>query len=95
MDGPDFIGLLAAILTTSANVPQVIKTYRTRSGEGLSARMLLTLASGLALWLTYGVLRKDLSLILANAAALGLTLTLLWLKRRYDRANAPPTTLAA
>jgi MtN3 and saliva related transmembrane protein len=95
MDGTDFIGLLAAVLTTSANVPQVIKTYRARSGEGLSARMLLTLASGLALWFTYGVLRKDLSLILANAAALGLTLTLLWLKRRYDRINAPPNTLAA
>lgn len=95
MDGPDFIGLLAAVLTTSANVPQVAKTYRTRSGEGLSARMLLTLASGLALWLTYGVLRKDLSIIIANAAALGLTLTLLWLKRRYDRANARPETRAS
>jgi len=95
MDGPDFIGLLAAVLTTSANVPQVVKTYRTRSGKGLSARMLLTLASGLALWLTYGVLRKDFSLIIANAAGLGLTLTLLWLKRRYDRANARSDTLAA
>jgi MtN3 and saliva related transmembrane protein len=57
--------------------------------------MLLTLASGLALWLTYGVLRRDLSLIIANAAGLSLTLTLLWLKRRYDRATAHPDTMAA
>ncbi len=88
MDGPDFVGLLAAVLTTSANIPQVIKTYRTRSGEGLSSRMLLTLSSGLALWLAYGVLRKDLSIMLANAAGLGLSVSLLWLKRRYDRAAA-------
>lgn len=89
MDAPDFVGLLAGILTTSANVPQVLKTYRTRSAEGLSRRMLMTLASGLALWLTYGALRRDLWMVLANGAGFGLTVSLLWLQWRY-RNNKPP-----
>jgi uncharacterized protein with PQ loop repeat len=50
------IGFLAGLLTTAANVPQVWKTYRTRSGEGLSFRMLVSLASGLTLWIVYGAL---------------------------------------
>ena len=34
------VGFLAGTLTTAANLPQVWKTYRDRSGEGLSFRML-------------------------------------------------------
>ena len=89
MDAPDFVGLLAGILTTSANVPQVLKTYRTRSAEGLSRRMLLTLASGLALWLTYGALRRDIWMVLANGAGFSLTVSLLWLQWRYRNNKSP------
>jgi MtN3 and saliva related transmembrane protein len=87
MDSTDFVGLLAAALTTAANVPQVLKTYRTKSGAGLSRRMLMTLSSGLGLWLVYGLLRKDLSIVVANMAGLSLTVSLLWLQWRY-RNNA-------
>jgi MtN3 and saliva related transmembrane protein len=88
MDGPDFVGLLAAVFTTAANVPQVIKTYRRRSGAGLSSRMLMALSTGLALWLLYGLLRRDISIILANAAGLSLVLSLLIMKWRF-KGNAP------
>ena len=41
------IGFVAGLATTAANLPQVWKTYRSKSGEGLSFRMLLTLAFGI------------------------------------------------
>jgi MtN3 and saliva related transmembrane protein len=46
------VGFIAGLVTTSANLPQVWKTYRSKSAEGLSFRMLLALAIGLGLWIT-------------------------------------------
>ena|SRR5450432_1845078 len=43
------VGFMAGFVTTAANLPQVWKTYRTKSGEGLSFRMLLGLAIGVGL----------------------------------------------
>jgi MtN3 and saliva related transmembrane protein len=80
------IGFLAGLLTTAANVPQVWKTYRTRSGEGLSFRMLVTLASGLALWIVYRVVGNSLPIIFANAAGLILALALIAVKLIFDPA---------
>jgi uncharacterized protein with PQ loop repeat len=45
------VGFTAGFVTTAANFPQVWKTYRGKSGEGLSFRMLLALAIGLGLWI--------------------------------------------
>src|SRR5580704_1246869 len=38
-----YVGFPAGLLTTAANIPEVSKTYRSRSGEGLSFRMLVIL----------------------------------------------------
>lgn len=80
------VGFLAGLLTTAANVPQVWKTYRSRSGEGLSFRMLVILASGLALWIVYGALSRSTPIIVANAAGLALVLALIVMKLVFDPA---------
>ena len=79
------IGFVAGILTATANVPQVWKTYKTKSGEGVSFRMLLILSLGLALWVVYGFMSKSLPVIAANILALVLILALLGMKLRFDR----------
>ena len=79
------VGFLAGFATTAANLPQVWKTYRNKSGEGLSFRMLLTLAVGVALWIVYGILSKSLPLIATNAVVLLLILSLLGMKLKFDR----------
>jgi MtN3 and saliva related transmembrane protein len=79
-----YVGFLAGLLTTAANVPQVWKTYRSRSGEGLSFRMLVLLASGLALWIAYGALSRSMPIIVANVAGLVLVLALIGMKLIFD-----------
>jgi len=81
---PAFIGFLAGLLTTAANLPQVWKTYYNRSGEGLSFYMLLTLATGLALWVVYGVMSKSAPIIAANVAGFVLVAALIFMKLKYD-----------
>jgi MtN3 and saliva related transmembrane protein len=80
------VGFIAGLVTTAANLPQVWKTYRAKSGEGLSFRMLLTLAVGLVLWIIYGIMSKSLPLIVANAVVLLLILGLIGMKLKFDRA---------
>ncbi|WP_072393199.1 SemiSWEET transporter [Hyphomicrobium sp. CS1GBMeth3] len=72
------IGLAAAICTTASYIPQVKKTWETRETDDLSLRMLLTLATGLALWCVYGLARGDAVIILANAASLAMLMMLIY-----------------
>jgi MtN3 and saliva related transmembrane protein len=79
------VGFIAGLATTAANLPQIWKTYRNKSGEGLSFRMLLMLGIGVGLWLVYGVMSKSLPLIVTNAVVLLLILSLIGMKLKFDR----------
>ncbi len=77
------IGLLAALLTTAAFLPQVLHTLATRDTRGISLRMYVIFVAGVLLWLIYGLLVRDLPLILANAVTLLLAGAILILKLRH------------
>jgi MtN3 and saliva related transmembrane protein len=77
------IGLLAALLTTAAFLPQVLHTLATRDTRGISLRMYVIFTAGVALWLVYGLLTGDLPLIAANAVTLILAGAILILKLRH------------
>jgi MtN3 and saliva related transmembrane protein len=79
------VGFLAGALTTAANLPQVWKTYRDKSAEGLSFRMLLILCMGLALWMVYGFLTDSRPLILTNGIGTVLIGLLIVMKWKFDR----------
>jgi MtN3 and saliva related transmembrane protein len=77
------LGLLAGTLTTIAFLPQVIKTWKSRSAKDLSLGMLAAFSAGVLLWLVYGFLIDSLPIILANAVTLILACTNLGLKLKY------------
>lgn len=77
------LGLVAATLTTSSFLPQVIKTIRTKHTKDISLVMYLVITLGAFLWLLYGILIKDLPISLANGIVLILTITILFLKFKY------------
>lgn len=78
------LGLFAAVCTTLAFVPQVLHTLRTRDTRSLSLGMYVTFTVGVAAWLAYGLLRRDVPLIVANAVTLALAGAVLWCKLRYE-----------
>src|ERR1022692_2868847 len=80
------VGFMAGFVTTAANLPQVWKTYRSKSAEGLSFRMLLALAFGLGMWIVYGIMSKLPPLIVTNAVAPLLVLALLGMKLKFGSA---------
>ena len=80
METANLIGFAAAFLTTIATVPQVIKTFRTKSAKDLSLKMLLALTAGVFLWLIYGLMINDLPLIAANIVTFCLYFALLYFR---------------
>ena len=77
------IGLVAATLTTVAYLPQAIEIARTKKTDELSLGMYITATIGVFLWFTYGLLIKDIPLIVANAITCVLTAYILILKIKY------------
>ncbi|MBD1806241.1 SemiSWEET transporter [Microcoleus sp. FACHB-SPT15] len=79
----DILGYVAATLTTIAFLPQVIKTWRSRSAKDVSLVMMITFSIGVFLWLLYGLAIQAMPVILANATTLILALLIVILKIRY------------
>ena len=75
-----FVGFVAAFCTTVSYIPQVKKCWQTGSTGDLSLKMLAILATGISLWVVYGVLKSDMVIIIANAVSLLLLANLLVFK---------------
>ncbi len=76
----DWLGYLAASLTTLSFVPQALLTLRTREVHGISALMYGAFTAGVALWLAYGWRLGEWPIIIANAVTLLLAATILTIK---------------
>ncbi len=83
------LGLIAGTLTTISFLPQVIRTLRTRHAADLSAAWLFTFAAGTVCWLTYGILKSDIAVALANGVTSGLVLILIVAKYTIAPADDP------
>lgn len=75
-----YIGIAAAVLTTTAFLPQVLKARKTRHTKDLSLVMYITFTTGVALWTIYGFILGEIPIILANSLTLALSGYLLYLK---------------
>ncbi len=83
MNPIQMLGLSAGALTTLAFLPQVIKTWKSRSAKDLSLGMFLLFCLGVAMWLAYGILVNDIPVIAANLLTLLLASTLLFFKLTF------------
>lgn len=76
----DIIGYLAACLTTFSFLIQAIKSWKTKDLSGISVGMYSMFATGVALWLIYGLVIDSMPLILTNALTLVFALSVLVMK---------------
>lgn len=83
MDFVTVLGLVAATLSTISFIPQVIKTWQSKSAKDLSFAMFFLLFTATALWLIYGFMIQALPIILANLTVLTLLSIILYFKLIY------------
>ncbi|MBW4597979.1 MAG: SemiSWEET transporter [Brasilonema angustatum HA4187-MV1] len=77
------LGLTAGVLTTIAYLPQLIKTWKSKSAHDLSWSMLVVLCTGIILWLVYGAYIHDIPIIAANIVTFLFAGMILVLKIKY------------
>jgi len=94
MDFPSakfIFGTTAAICTTSAFIPQILKIRRS-GGRDVSYGMLLLFLVGVVLWLAYGIVIRAGAVIAANGIATCLVSICLVLKSKYARQRRASAT---
>ena len=81
----EWIGYVAASLTTASFVPQAWLTFKTRDVRGISLGMYSAFTLGIALWLVYGWLIQAWPLVIANLITLVLAASILVMRLRFAR----------
>ena len=81
----DIFGYFAAILTTSAFLPQLIKTLKTKKADDVSLTTLLMFIIGVMFWIIYGYKISSTPILIANLITLILNLLILISKIYFSK----------
>jgi len=87
IDYIEVIGLIAAVFTTAAFLPQVYKTWKTKDVSSFSLPMFLIFFLGIVGWLVYGILKESIAMILANSITVVSSFLLLYFKIKYQKTD--------
>lgn len=83
-----WFGTAAAVLSTAAFIPQVLKTWKTKKAEDVSYALLVAFCSGCFCWVIYGYLIQAYAVLIANTITLSLNLVILGLKLSFGKAKS-------
>ena len=80
----EFFGYFAAILTTLAFIPQLVKTLSTKKAEDVSLTTLIMFLTGVAAWIIYGFQISSEPILVANIITFLLNFFILFFKLNYS-----------
>ena len=81
----EFFGYFAAILTTLAFLPQLIKTLKTKKAEDVSLITLIMFLTGVISWIYYGYKISSTPILIANIITFILNLLILVFKIIFEK----------
>ena len=81
----EFFGYFAAILTTLAFLPQLIKTLKTKKAEDVSLITLIMFICGVGSWIIYGYKISSFPIVIANVITFILNFFILISKIYYSK----------
>lgn len=81
------IGAIAATLTMFSFVPQIFRSFKTKSVKDVSPVTLFQLSAGVCLWMVYGIARQDPIIIIANAVTLVTLAELIFLYFKFGKSG--------
>ena len=81
----EFFGYFAAISTTLAFIPQLIKTLKTKKADDVSLTTLIMFLTGVAAWIIYGIQISSKPILVANTITFLLNFLILVFKLIYSK----------
>jgi MtN3 and saliva related transmembrane protein len=85
MTNIDMLGMVAGTMSAIVFLPQVIKTYRSKSAKDISILTFSFATISVILWLVYGIIIMNGPVIYTNSSVLLLSLIMLYFKLKYDK----------
>ncbi len=79
------VGSIAAVCTTAAFIPQVLRVWRLKRADEISFATFLVFSVGTFAWFVYGVWIGSYPVIVANGLTFALSLAMVGLKLKYGR----------
>ncbi|HLC66467.1 MAG TPA: PQ-loop domain-containing transporter [Candidatus Nanoarchaeia archaeon] len=80
---PEILGYIAGTLVVVSLLPQIIKSWKTRSTKDISAWRYGLYAAGLSIWVIYGFLIRSWPVTLLMGVELLLAISVLMLKIKH------------
>ena len=80
-----FFGYFAAILTTLAFLPQLIKTLKTKKADDVSLTTLIMFLTGVLSWIIYGYKISSTPILIANIITFILNFLILIFKITFSK----------
>ena len=81
----NLFGFSAALLTTIAFLPQLYKTWKTKSADDVSLTMLISFMIGLICWIIYGLKINSIPILISNIITFIFNFSILILKITYSK----------
>lgn len=84
---PEIIGLLGGFLSCITFVPQIFKTWKSKSVQDISVHTFMIVLASTIIWIGYGVLKDSISLMLTNIVVFMTAVIMLWMKWKFSGKN--------
>jgi len=84
MTAIDILGMTAGCISSITFLPQVVKTWKTKSAADVSLLMFTFATVSVVMWLVYGIILANVPIIFTNSMVLLFSLIMLYFKFRYS-----------
>ena len=81
---PEILGLIAGTLSCITFVPQIFKTWKSKSVKDISVSSFLIVVSSTIVWIFYGILINSISVLLTNIVVFFTAIIMLWMKWKFS-----------
>ena len=80
---PEILGLIAGTLSCITFVPQIFKTWKSKSVKDISVSSFLIVVCSTIVWIGYGILKDSISVLLTNIIVFFTAVIMLWMKWKF------------
>jgi MtN3 and saliva related transmembrane protein len=85
MNAIELLGMSAGLISSITFIPQVIKTWRSKSAKDISLLMFTFATASVIMWLIYGILINNIPIIFTNGTILVFSSLMLYFKFKYGK----------
>lgn len=79
------MGLGAEVLLIISQIPQIYKSFKTKSTDDLSLATIILVLMGIGMWIVYGILKPDGTIVIANLLSLIAFSFILYAKIKFSK----------